>query len=224
MARISIIASEATLSSEGIRSVLQEHGHQVVFFGAEFDSSFSQLGGHPAEIVFMDVAADTAMLQAVTRWLYSTHSCPRLVGLVYSIQHCSLLSWPVLHIDGLLAVGKVGRLLACVSAVARGERWVDPDLVDAVMPGDAQFASLSPREQEVVNWIELGLRNKEIARKLNVSEGTVKMHLHHIFSKLRIQGRAQIALLAALSMRKGPRDLAVDVLSKTHPPASHAAP
>ena len=41
------------------------------------------------------------------------------------------------------------------------------------------------------------MRNKEIARELHLCEGTVKMHLHHIYEKLRLGGRTQLALSTA---------------------------
>jgi len=53
---------------------------------------------------------------------------------------------------------------------------------------------LTPRETEIAQLVADGLRNKEIARALNISEGTVKMHLHNIYGKLKISSRLQLAL------------------------------
>jgi two-component system, NarL family, nitrate/nitrite response regulator NarL len=53
---------------------------------------------------------------------------------------------------------------------------------------------LTSREVNIAHLISRGLRNKEIARSLHLSEGTVKMHLHHIYEKLRLSGRMQLAL------------------------------
>jgi DNA-binding NarL/FixJ family response regulator len=44
--------------------------------------------------------------------------------------------------------------------------------------------------------IARGMRNREIAREMNVSEATVKMHLHHIYDKLQLNGRTELALRA----------------------------
>ena len=55
-------------------------------------------------------------------------------------------------------------------------------------------SSLTPREDVIAHLVSRGLRNKEIARELHLSEGTVKMHLHHIYEKLRIGGRTQLVL------------------------------
>lgn len=58
------------------------------------------------------------------------------------------------------------------------------------------FAILTDREQQVVTLVGEGLSNKLIARRLEVSEGTVKAHLHSIFRKLGI--RSRITLIHAL--------------------------
>jgi DNA-binding NarL/FixJ family response regulator len=58
-------------------------------------------------------------------------------------------------------------------------------------------ASLTLRETDIVHLVLRGLRNKEIASKLRLSEGTVKMHLHHIYEKLHVSGRTQLAMCIA---------------------------
>ena len=49
---------------------------------------------------------------------------------------------------------------------------------------------------EIALLVSQGSRNKAIARQLNLSEGTVKMHLHHVYEKLDLGGRAELALSA----------------------------
>ena len=55
---------------------------------------------------------------------------------------------------------------------------------------------LSPREREVALLVSRGLANKEIARELGLSLGTVKLHVHSIFLKLRTRSRAMLILRA----------------------------
>ncbi len=54
---------------------------------------------------------------------------------------------------------------------------------------------LSGREIEVLEWIEAGLSNREIARKLFISESTVKTHINHIYRKLDVRSRTQAIAL-----------------------------
>ena len=55
---------------------------------------------------------------------------------------------------------------------------------------------LTAREIEIIRMIAKGFRNKEIAEALFISEGTVKVHLHSIFTKLRLHNRLALALYA----------------------------
>jgi len=63
-----------------------------------------------------------------------------------------------------------------------------------------RLATLSPRERQITALSGEGLSNKMIAQKLNLSEGTVKAHLHRIFCKLHVQSR--FALIDAFARAK----------------------
>ena len=56
--------------------------------------------------------------------------------------------------------------------------------------------SLTSREREIVFALAEGLSNKDVGRRLNLSEGTVKVHLHNIYSKLGVKNRTALAMLA----------------------------
>ena len=55
-------------------------------------------------------------------------------------------------------------------------------------------SQLTPREHEVAEQVEKGLRNRDIARNLGIQTGTVKIHLKHIFEKTGVRGRYGLAL------------------------------
>ena len=90
-------------------------------------------------------------------------------------------------------------------AVARGEPRIAPalasrmlsDLAGGAEPPDDPVARLSSREREVLALLAEGLRNREIAERLVVSEPTVKTHVRHVLEKLRIRNRAEAAAFAA---------------------------
>jgi len=95
-------------------------------------------------------------------------------------------------------------LLECVTRVARGERWIDREMRARVedaparpelIVGDPRRA-LTARETEIVRMITQGLRNKVIAERLSISEGTVKIHLHNVYDKLGLDGRLELMLHA----------------------------
>jgi VCBS repeat-containing protein len=67
---------------------------------------------------------------------------------------------------------------------------------------ESLLAVLTDREREIVRLVSEGLSNKAIARQLNISQGTIKVHLHHIYQKLEINNRTVLAALA-ISQRYG---------------------
>jgi DNA-binding NarL/FixJ family response regulator len=86
-------------------------------------------------------------------------------------------------------------LVTEVMRAAAGERPFPADV-----PEDASVralrTALSPRELQVVRAVAAGQRNRAIAEQLGIAEGTVKLHLHNIYEKLRIDSRLELMLLA----------------------------
>lgn len=68
-------------------------------------------------------------------------------------------------------------------------------------PKDPKEAGLTEREKEIVELTALGLSNKLIARKLNITEGTVKVHIKHLLKKLQLRSRVEIAIWAIHSKK-----------------------
>jgi len=95
-------------------------------------------------------------------------------------------------------------LVECVRRVARGEQSIERDTLakafGRVLQGEAATRevgdTLTPREIELVKMVAQGLRNRVIAERLAISEGTVKIHLHNIYDKLGIDGRLELMLWA----------------------------
>jgi two-component system nitrate/nitrite response regulator NarL len=103
----------------------------------------------------------------------------------------------------LLKDTAIGELASCIRKVAAGGHHFPNDLVDAAIERETgrrsvseQFERvLSVREREVVLLVAEGLPNKEIARRLNLSEGTVRIHVHNIYQKTGIGSRAALTAL-----------------------------
>jgi two-component system NarL family response regulator len=112
-----------------------------------------------------------------------------------------------------LRVGAAGYLLKdmpprelerAVLEAGRGEPNIAPRMATRLLadlrPGSAPaqpLAELSDREQQVLGLLAEGLRNREIAERLVISEATVKTHVRHVLEKLRIRNRAEAAAFAA---------------------------
>lgn len=86
-------------------------------------------------------------------------------------------------------------ILTCLRTVAGGSNWMEDCIFrESSRNGRRPHSDLTPREQQVMELIEQGLKNKEIARDLGIRPGTVKIHLKHIFEKTGVRGRYGLAL------------------------------
>jgi len=101
----------------------------------------------------------------------------------------------------LLGDSTPDQLAKAIKAVVKDEIWIDKTTVKNILYGinalqKDKTAHLSEKEKEVVNLVSKGYTNKEAAKKLHISEPTVKTHLNHIFRKLEIKNRAQLVTYA----------------------------
>jgi DNA-binding NarL/FixJ family response regulator len=112
------------------------------------------------------------------------------------------------HISDALDAGAVGymlkhagpdELLDAIRAAAAGDSPLDPKAARVLLASrrlGPAARQLSPREEEVLRLVASGLANKQIARKLTISERTVKAHLTNVFAQLGVSDRTQAALWA----------------------------
>jgi len=84
-------------------------------------------------------------------------------------------------------------ILKCIRRVAEGELWFEKTLTDTFLNG--RTVRVSRRENQLITLVSQGLKNKEIASVLEISEGTVKVYLSRLFEKVGVRDRFELALL-----------------------------
>jgi DNA-binding NarL/FixJ family response regulator len=82
----------------------------------------------------------------------------------------------------------------CLERVAAGELWVEKTLSNKLL--STKRIALTPRERQLVVLVAQGLKNKEIAYTLGITEGTVKVYLCRLFGKTGANDRLELALFA----------------------------
>jgi two-component system nitrate/nitrite response regulator NarP len=131
---------------------------------------------------------------------------PKVILLTAGMDEAQLLAAAELQPEGMvLKTSDPGLLLGCMDSVMAGNRWIDPEIVERTRHAQDRAASAPPltrRERELIELVRQGLRNRDIASELGVTEGTVKVYLHAIFDKLRVENRTELALKAAELIRR----------------------
>ncbi|MGA7937785.1 MAG: response regulator transcription factor [Kovacikia sp.] len=151
----------------------------------------------------MDSLHDNAALSEA----FSASATPSLVALVDDWQQASVIEALRSGVRGLLpADATAGEIVATIQAAAIGLTVLHPDRVEALLanlPAASATLPIAPnqaltaREIEVLGMLAEGLGNKAIARRLSLSEHTVKFHIGSIFSKLNASSRTEAVILGA---------------------------
>ncbi|HEX7807815.1 MAG TPA: response regulator transcription factor [Thermoanaerobaculia bacterium] len=150
------------------------------------------------DVLILDVRMPQMDGIELLRRMHERQISTKVVLLTASLDDARLLEAFRLGASGLVLKESAPRLLVqSVRQVANGEQsWNGKAIAGALrlvlqreQAVAAASSTLTPRELEVTRMVATGLRNKEIAARLEITEGTVKFHLHSIYEKLQIDGR-----------------------------------
>jgi two-component system nitrate/nitrite response regulator NarL len=180
---------------EGLRSVLTASGfYHLLNCVRSLDEVDRLTVSEAPRIVVLDKALGASvLLDWLARPKNSTQ--PAYVLWCASVSEAESLRFLKAGATGILRKTACPEtLLACFDAVANGRTWMDDMTLRGRRSGASIHSELTPREQQVLELVEQGLRNKEIARELGIRPGTVKIHLKHIFEKTGIHGRYGLAI------------------------------
>src|SRR5262245_46758883 len=196
-----VIAHQHEIASAGIDTLLQARGHSVIARCVHEDDLLRSVEVYRPDLVILAKNIVRQEARKTVLLLRARHYSVRIIFLLEERDAIMAADLWDLDVEGiLLSAASVERVFDCVESVRQGRNWVDPNLLRhlAMAQGPSQVASnLTSREAEIAHLVSRGLRNKEIARELHLSEGTVKMHLHNIYGKLGLCGRTHLALSTA---------------------------
>ena len=210
------VADDDVLLREGLASLLERSGFEVVGQAGDADELLAVVREHEPDLVMVDIrmppAQEAEGLEAARaiREEFPDAGILVLSAHVEVEQAVELLASG--HRIGYLLksrVTDVSEFIETVERIVQGGSVVDPGLVQELVVArrrDDPLEDLTPREREVLALMAEGRSNAGIARRLWVTDGTVEKHVHSILAKLRLpetddDHRRVLAVIAFLEAR-----------------------
>jgi DNA-binding NarL/FixJ family response regulator len=200
-----LLADDHALFRDGVASLLEAWGHQVVGQAADGAQAIDLAARLHPDLVLMDVRMPGVSGLVATERIKAADPRVSVVMLTVSEDEDDLFTAIQMGAQGYLLKNLESReLRAMIEAVGRGEPAISPQTAARILqefaraqrPTESEPERLTDRELSVLRLVVDGLRNKEIAAELGISENTVKFHLKNTVEKLHVRGRAELAVRA----------------------------
>lgn len=204
-----VVASRYPVVLLGLNCLLEaERDFKVVAHCSDSASCFKAIRSLAPDIAILDTSMPDIFWQAVLEIANSRTPAVRLVLFAASVEDRDLAMLAAVGAYGvILKEQEPETLLQILRQVADGQRMLPlPSCEEASSSAQTSctqtaipekyLAVLTDRERQIMRLVSEGLSNKEIGRRLKVADGTIKVHLHHIFRKLEISNRTILATLA----------------------------
>jgi two-component system nitrate/nitrite response regulator NarL len=201
--RLSIlVADDHPVVLRGLVDVLQSSGRmKVIATCADGLSAIDAIRKLAPDVAVLDIAMPSFPGLEILESIATEGSKTKVVFLTASIADDQILAAISHGAKGIMFKDSAPEdLIDCVRKVAGGGTWFVPDLIDAALERESGRRlrverirqALTIREREVMALVAEGLANKEVARRLALSEGTVKIHLHNIYQKIGVANRTAL--------------------------------
>jgi two-component system nitrate/nitrite response regulator NarL len=204
-----LLADDHPIVRDGVRRLLEtEPDFRVVGQAADGREAVRLVSRCAPDILLLDLAMPRLPGLEVLRELSASDSPVRTILLTAAIEKEQIIEALQIGARGVVLKEAATELLfKSIRAVMAGQYWVGraevADLVQilrALLASSGKFQErsfgLTRRELEILSTVVAGYSNKEIARQLSLSEDTVKHHLSHIFDKLGVSNRLELAMFA----------------------------
>lgn len=196
-----LLVDDHPMIGAALEMLLRETDFELLGRARNVAEGNSQLNRQKPDLLLLDVNLPDGSGLDVLRRLSRARSRPKVILLTAGMDEAQLLAAAELEPEGMvLKTSDPGLLIECMEAVVAGQDWIDPEIVQRTRQAQERAASAPPltrRERELIELVRQGLRNRDIAAELGVTEGTVKVYLHAIFDKFRVENRTELALRAA---------------------------
>jgi two-component system nitrate/nitrite response regulator NarP len=209
MTRI-LMADDHPFIMSGVEAVLRDAGYEVVGKTPDGAAFLEALAAARPDILILDVHMPERDGIDVLLTLRSRGDTRPIVLLTADLDDRRLLEAIKGGVSGIvLKEGAEATLVECLRSVSKGKRWIDKELLERALnvtidgsPESDPLGALTTREKAIASLIAQGLRNREVASELGLTEGTVKVYLHNMYAKLGVENRTELAVMAAGTQRR----------------------
>jgi len=196
-----LLADDHPMIASALEMLLRGTDYQLVGRARSGKEALAQIDWLKPDLLLLDVNMPDGSGIDVLRKLRKSGEERPVILLTAGLDDPQLIAADELEPDGVvLKTSDPALLLECMDQVLQGKTWVDPEIVDRTTAAKQRISSLpslTRRERELVELVRQGLRNRDIAARLGVTEGTVKVYLHSIFDKLGVASRTELAIRAS---------------------------
>lgn len=192
-----IVADDHPLVLRGIEGLFDVAEFEIVALCGDGSAAMEQIQRAACDVAVLDINMPGLSGIEILKRVRGEGLPVKIVLLTSNIDDDSLMDVVREGVDGLVLKEAASEaLVTCVKAVCRGETWMDREAMNRALRklSAPRPAKLTEREVEVARFVAQGFRNKEIAYRASISEGTVKMHLHNIYEKLGVGSRTELVL------------------------------
>jgi two-component system nitrate/nitrite response regulator NarL len=198
-----LLADDHPIIVSGVEALLRNSRYELAGTFTDGAAAMRALQELSADIIVLDLRMPGCSGLEVLRGMRATCDDRPVILLTAEIGAADAAEAMRLGAAGIVLKETAAEsLLSCLDAVSRGETWFDEKLQDRAGSADKRsaaaspFSVLSPREREVADLVVKGLRNRDIAASLGISEGTVKIHLYRVYERLAVTSRTELVILA----------------------------
>lgn len=201
-----ILADDHPLVLRGLSEFIGEQpDFSIVAMVSNGVDALRRIEEHEPDIAVLDLVMQRGNGLDVLRSVVCSDIRTRVVFLSAMITDAQVLDAIAAGVYGILRKESAPEmLLDCLRDVSAGRKWLPADLLEGALtrivdqsPALRQRSILTDRELQIALLVSRGFSNKMVARQLGLSEGTVKIHVHNIFRKLRVDNRTALSVVAS---------------------------
>ena len=189
-----VLADDHPIVLDGLKQLFSaEPDFKIAATAANGDEALEAVRRLKPDILVLDIRMPGKSGLEVLKQLRQ-ENLPTQVVILTALAQNEVIESIRLGAHGVVLKDMAPRLLVqCVREVHAGRKWLEKSsaahAIDAMLKREEMEQTLTPRELEVARLTARGLRNKAVASMLAITEGTAKLHLHHIYEKLKLDGR-----------------------------------